>query len=258
MRKTFPKVYLVAQTCINHAAMLDYLLTVGQGADLWYNNIPSNDGDALTEFAGRLCYKSWKAGINPNVTRVRSDTGKYIANIIESEHGSVLEHTQVSFVFHDVSRVFTHELVRHRVGVAISQESLRYVRLVDVGFRIPTALQPLETEIVTLVERLEEFQVTAAQRLGLDDDDISFAYKKEVTSALRRLAPLGLSTSVLWSANLRTLRYVLGKRTEKAAEEEIRGVFDIVGNQIKMAYPVIFADFTRQDNGIWTSPHAKI
>ena len=36
----------------------------------------------------------------------------------------------------NVSRVFTHELVRHRAGSAFSQESLRYVRLTDIGFRV--------------------------------------------------------------------------------------------------------------------------
>jgi thymidylate synthase ThyX len=51
---------------------------------------------------------------------------------------------------------------------------------------------------------------------------------KEVTSALRRLAPLGLSTDIIWSANVRTLRHVIEMRTAEGAEEELRSVFDQV------------------------------
>ena len=42
-----------------------------------------------------------------------------------------------SFVLHNVSRVVTHELVRHRPGTAVSQESLRFVRLTDIPFWFP-------------------------------------------------------------------------------------------------------------------------
>lgn len=264
MHLTKPEVYLVAQTRVNLPDMKSYLQQVG-GANWLGRMLDADvetegkdfDANLLSEFAGRSCYRSWEPGLNANVTKIRQDTSAYLRNIIEVEHGSVLEHTSVSFMFHNVSRVFTHELVRHRVGIAISQESLRYVRLTNLGFRVPPALEPLEQEVIQLVERLEEFQLTAAQRLKLDDEGVSFAYKKEVTSALRRLAPIGLSTGMLWTSNLRTLRYVLGKRTELSAEEEIRLVFDMVGRRVTQEYPVLFSDFERQENGVWLSPHAK-
>jgi len=60
---------------------------------------------------------------------VRSDRREYFENLLRSAHGSVLEHAGYSFALRNVSRVFTHELVRHRAGSAFSQESLRYVRL---------------------------------------------------------------------------------------------------------------------------------
>ena len=81
----------------------------------------------------------------------------------------MLEHANYTFAFRDVSRVFTHELVRHRAGSAFSQESLRYVRLSELAFRVPPALEPIREQVLTLVERLEEFQVDAAGRLGMDD-----------------------------------------------------------------------------------------
>ena len=79
-----------------------------------------------------------EAGLNKNVSKVRTDHDEYLRNILKQRHGSVLEHVTYSFVFHNVIRVLTHELVRHRPGVAISQESMRFVRLDDIpsGSRI--------------------------------------------------------------------------------------------------------------------------
>jgi thymidylate synthase (FAD) len=242
MRETTPKVWLVASPIFHWSEAEKYLESVG-GAD-WVTQFSGDtDAEALIEFGGRLCYRSWKPGLNANVQKVRENSHEYLKNILKSQHGSVLEHAQFSFVFQDVSRVFTHELVRHRAGVAISQESLRYVRLTDIGFRVPDVLKPFEDNIVQIIEQLEEFQVSAAEDAGLDDDGVPFHYKKEVTSALRRLAPLGLSTSMLWSANVRTLRHVINMRTAPGAEEEIRSVFNLVARAMQIECPALFADF---------------
>jgi thymidylate synthase (FAD) len=214
--------------------------------------------ELLVEFAGRLCYRSWKPGLNPNVTRVRGDRDAYFANILASGHGSVLEHASFTFVFHDVSRAFTHELIRHRAGSAFSQESLRYVRLADIGFRVPPALEPLRERVLSVVEQLEELQVGAARELGLDRDGVPFAVKKEVTSALRRLAPIGLSTDIVWTANARTLRHVIELRTAPGAEEEMRLVFDRVARLARTEAPLLFADFARGEDGAWVPEHRKV
>jgi thymidylate synthase (FAD) len=157
-----------------------------------------------------------------------------------------------------VSRVFTHELVRHRAGSAFSQESLRYVRLTDIGFRVPEALEPIRDQVISLVEQLEEFQVSAADALGLDEEGVPFAVKKEITSALRRLAPIGLSTDILWTANVRTLRHVIEMRTAPGAEEELRLVFDRVAEIVKLEAPHLFQDFHREADGSWTPEWRKV
>jgi thymidylate synthase ThyX len=152
----------------------------------------------------------------------------------------------------------THELVRHRAGSAFSQESLRYVRLTDIGFRVPPALEPVREQVLSIVEQLEEFQVTAAKELGIDEDGVPFHVKKEVTSALRRLAPIGLSTDILWTANARTLRHVIEMRTADGAEEELRLVFDKVARIMQAEAPGLFQDFARQDDGSWVPEHRKV
>jgi thymidylate synthase ThyX len=152
----------------------------------------------------------------------------------------------------------THELVRHRAGSAFSQESLRYVRLADIGFRVPPALEPVRDQVLAIVEQLEEFQVKAASELGIDEDGIPFHVKKEVTSALRRLAPLGLSTDIIWTANARTLRHVIEMRTAPGAEEELRLVFDQIARTMQAEAPGLFQDFTLQDDGSWVPEHRKV
>src|ERR1700678_4364749 len=131
-----------------------------------------NPGELLVEFGGKACYRSWEPGLNPNVTRVRAERSEYLENILRSGHGSVLEHANYSFALRNASRVLTHELVRHRAGSAFSQESLRYVRLTDIGFRVPSALEPVRAQVLSIVEELQEFQRDAAQALGLDDEGV--------------------------------------------------------------------------------------
>jgi thymidylate synthase (FAD) len=260
MRETAPSVFLIARPSVDVSGMRAYLEQVGGAAWLAMREREGGvpDGELLAEFAGRICYRSWQPGLNPNVTRVRTDREAYFANVLESYHGSVLEHASYSFAFRSVSRVFSHELVRHRAGSAFSQESLRYVRLSEVGFRVPPALAPLRRRVLAIVEQLEEFQSAAAAELGLDEDGVPFAVKKEITSALRRLAPIGLSTDILWTANVRTLRHVIEMRTAPAAEEELRLVFDQVAEIMRAEAPALFQDFERRDDGSWVPRWRKV
>jgi thymidylate synthase (FAD) len=265
VHETNPSVFLIARPSIDVEGMRGYLEDVGgeswlerrleesggAGGDL-------NHGELIVEFGGRACYRSWEPGLNPNVTKVRTDQGEYFANILRSGHGSVLEHANWSFALRNVSRVFTHELVRHRAGSAFSQESLRYVRLTDIGFRVPPALEPVREQVLSIVEQLEEFQVKAAEQLGIDAEGVPFHVKKEVTSALRRLAPIGLSTDILWTANARTLRHVIEMRTAAGAEEELRLVFDEIARIMQAEAPGLFQDFTRQEDGAWVPEHRKV
>lgn len=244
MHEVEPKVFLVGETRIVEEglkAYLDYL-----GVPDWTTNAPT-DSERLIEVMGRLCYRSFEPGLNPNVTRIREGNDKYISNILQVKHGSVIEHPVMNFVFADVSRVFTHELVRHRVGVGISQESLRFVRLNDLGLWAPTVIREDEEAMAIFAktfEQLEQLQLQLTQHFKLDEERMPFKKKKTITSAMRRIAPDGLATTIGWSANPRTLRWVLEMRTAPESEEEIRLVFGKVGEIVSQRYPNLFGDFT--------------
>jgi thymidylate synthase (FAD) len=260
VKETTPQIELIARPSVDLGALERYLKTVG--GDSWLQmrreqDEGINDGQLLVEAAGRACYRSWTEGLNPNVTRVRRDQKEYFLNILRSGHGSVLEHANYSFIIWDVSRVFTHELVRHRAGSAFSQESLRFVRIKDLPFRIPESLEPLRTNIVAILETLEEFQVSAGEHFGLDEQGVNFHTKKEITSALRRLAPEGMSTMIIWTANIRTLRHVIQARTDRGAEEELRIVFNKIGEIMRQEAPLLFGDYVVED-GAWVTDYRKV
>ena len=260
MKETTPQVELIARPSVDLDALERYLKTVGGESWLQMRKDQEdgvNPGQLLIEAAGRACYRSWEEGLNPNVQRIRRDQKEYFLNLLRSGHGSVLEHSNYSFIIWDVSRVYTHELVRHRAGSAFSQESLRFVRLQELPFRIPDVLEPLRPQIVSILETLEEFQISAAEHFGLDEEGVPFHDKKTITSALRRLAPEGLSTMIIWTANVRTLRHVIQARTDPGAEEELRLVFNKIGEIMVAEAPLLFGDFVVND-GAWMTDYRKV
>jgi thymidylate synthase (FAD) len=138
MKQVEPQVFLLARPTLDAAGLAAYLQAVG--APGWTTDAPSA-AEQLIEVAGRACYRSFEPGLNPNVTKIREGSQAYLENILTVKHGSVLEHANWTFAFFQVSRVLTHELVRHRAGTAISQESLRFVRLTNIPMWLPPEIR---------------------------------------------------------------------------------------------------------------------
>ena len=112
MRSVEPQVFLVAQPAIDYDQLAAYLREVG--GEQWLERLDrgelasgeqASDAQNLAEFAGKMCYRAWEPGLNPNVRRVRNDHEAYLQNILKQQHGSVLEHASFTFVLHNVSRV---------------------------------------------------------------------------------------------------------------------------------------------------------
>lgn len=98
----------------------------------------STDGERLAEFAGRLCYMSQR---NP-ASRTTRD---YLENIKKQGHGSVLEHANYSLLLEGISRSLTHELVRHRAGMAycLAGDTLIYSEHFTNGHRQGATKRPI-------------------------------------------------------------------------------------------------------------------
>lgn len=265
MKLVEPKVFLIVKPQVDWDALHQYLEEVG-GLE-WFDRVNEaylddqiSDAEVATEAGGRLCYRSWTEGLNANVTRVRKDSGEYFKNLLKSRHGSVLEHANFTFILHNVSRVFTHELVRHRVGVGISQESMRYVRYDDFPFWIPEWAQQdkdFMLEARHYLEITERFTSWMINHFGIDDEGVPFHEKKHKTSFIRRFIPHGVATGVQWTANIRILRHVIENRTNPGAEEEMRLIFDMIARIMIEECPFLFQDFDLED-GYWRPSYLKV
>ena len=253
------KIYLIAKTEIEDG-FNEYLSDIKQNE--WMFNILTDSSDLLVEFAGRLCYKSWApydgtSGTNPNVKKVRTGNKKYIKNILSSGHGSVLEHVNLTFLCTGVSRVFTHELVRHRAGCAYSQESLRYCRLEHMEVILPDIDE--QSGMLYAKEAIEKLKVEIGHlNTLLIKDDMPFFKKKELTSWIRRICPIGISTNILFTANVRALRHMIALRTSSSAEVEIREVFTKIAHLCKEAAPNLFQDIMFLPSGSIDFQHRKV
>ena len=71
----------------------------------WSTSPAASVAEALTEFAGRICYMSL------GDKQSSKTNAEYIANLIAQGHESVLEHVNGTFLLTGVSRAFTHQLV---------------------------------------------------------------------------------------------------------------------------------------------------
>lgn len=265
MKYVTPQVHLIARTLLNRVNVGKYLQSIG--AEKWLDGRQSRysttDPDTLVEIGGRVCYRSFAPGLNPNVQKIRKDSDKYLANIVKSAHGSVLEHSNLTFLITGVSRVFTHELVRHRAGCAFSQESLRYIRLDHLDFVDPKQLFPGEVLDFELNDAIDNYimdcehfqQMLIAKLIQMD---MKFDDKKKLTSWFRRFAPIGLATSIMWTANLRALRHIIPLRTTVHAEVEMRRVMKMVGEQTKIAAPGCFQDMVLNADDEWIVESVKV
>ncbi|MCL4399279.1 FAD-dependent thymidylate synthase [Candidatus Parvarchaeota archaeon] len=263
MKKVQPEVYLIAETSLVREGlekMLDNL--GGKISKDWYDSTSKNstsDGEYLIEVAGRMCYESYGVGLNPNVTKIRSTSKDYLENILAKGDGSILEHSTCTFAFLNVSRVFTHELVRHRAGTAISQESMRYVRPKEIKMWLPPEVEN-DKAFINILENIELSYRELES--GYVWEGMDFDKKKKITSALRRILPNGMATNIIWTANHRTIRHVITMRTSEYAEVEIRKVFDEVAKKVKDRYPLLYQDFERKElpdgTGSWSPKFIKV
>jgi thymidylate synthase (FAD) len=155
---------------------------------------------------------------------------KLIQSVIESGHGSTIEHIVFTFGISGVSRTLSHQLVRHRAGVAFDQQSQRYVKYKGASTMLPTTLAEASPE---LRERYEE-QVSGALEVygelldaGIPGEDARFVF------------PNATRTNLVMTANLRALIHMSGLRLCTMAQWEIRRLFQLIRHEIFNVSPFL-------------------
>lgn len=250
MKLVTPKAFVIGETTIieeNFQAMLEEI-----GVPNWHSDGES-DTEVIIETAGKLCYMSFDTSLNKNLTKTgtRNNFDYIQEGLISTHHGSVLEHTAVNIGFINVSRVFTHELVRHRAGAAYSQTSGRYVRTDELSFWMPTCIRE-NIELAGLFEEaiIHQEMILAkmeeASRIASMTSKEDFFKKKQLTSAFRRIVGNGVANNIMATYNHRALRHLITMRTSRHAEEEIRLGFNDLFAAVADRFPAVYADANRE------------
>jgi thymidylate synthase (FAD) len=208
------------------------------------------DSAQLCKVAGQLCYMSFGRKRSYN-----ADAERYFTNMKASGHGSVFEHANFSLLLYGISRSVTHELVRHRAGVGVSQQSQRYVsgRMVRFVERPEYAvdetlhaqfLQRIEraaAEYAALTERILEMQHAGAQILTAQErTDL----RKKVQQTARSVLPNETEAPIVVTGNARAWRHIISMRASAHAETEIRELAVRVFLCLYLIDPVLFGDYT--------------
>src|SRR5438128_10944067 len=184
--------------------------------------------------ACRTCYSE----LTPDDIFDRAATGtidqakmqKLIAGVIESGHGSTIEHVVFTFGISGVSRTLSHQLVRHRAGVAFDQQSQRYVTYKGPATMLPATIEDADP---SLRARYED-QVRGALDVygdlvgaGIPGEDARFVF------------PNATRTNLVMTTNLRALIHMSGLRLCTMAQWEIRRLFQLIRHEIFNVSPFL-------------------
>lgn len=231
-----PRVYVVGRQRIDTAAIDRFLSDHGT---TWETDTELG-AEALCEAAGRICYMSFGKG--------RKTNREYLGNIIEMQHGSVLEHAVWNMIFTGISRSCTHELIRHRAGFGYSQLSQRYVDESETDFVEPDCIAA-DPELHEIWEQSVRQSLEAYRRLveGLSRrfaaEPSATMRRKLARQAARSVLPNATETKIFVTGNARAWRHFIELRASEHAETEIRALALAVLSALQREAPALFGDY---------------
>jgi thymidylate synthase (FAD) len=184
--------------------------------------------------ACRTCYSEQ----DPDVIFERAKTGdfdplkmqKLISSVIESGHGSTIEHVVFTFGISGVSRTLSHQLVRHRAGVAFDQQSQRYVKFKGAATMLPHSIAEGEPAM------RERYETQVEGALGLYEEMLGAGVPGEDA---RFVFPNATRTNLVMTTNLRALIHMSGLRLCTMAQWEIRRLFQLIRHEIFAVSPFL-------------------
>ncbi|MEA2089474.1 MAG: FAD-dependent thymidylate synthase [Thermoproteota archaeon] len=163
----------------------------------------------------------------------KTDLGKarkILRRVLGYGHFSVIEHASFTFSLEGVSRVLTHQLVRHRLA-SYTQQSQRYVKYDTLEHYVTPKSIIENTEAKKIYEQCLKHISEAYQKL------LTFKVPKEDA---RFVLPNAAKTNITVTMNGRELRHFFNLRCCVRAQWEIREVAVEMLRQVKRVAPAIF------------------
>jgi len=246
-----PGVVAISQPATDLSGLATFLEDLGY--DKYLEDPMPSPGTSLCKFAGQLCYMSFGDKRTKN-----SEAQKYIGNILESKHGSVLEHANYTLLLYGVSRSLTHELVRHRAGFAYSQVSQRYVGEDSLRFverpeyqnnpelhkAFEQRIDQIRSEYIRLTNNLVQLQREKTPELSIEEEQKQSEKIKKCRQVARSILPNETEAPIVVTANVRAWRHFLEMRGSLHAESEMRILAKRVWQVLKEMDPTLFHDIS--------------
>ena len=179
--------------------------------------------------AARICYSPLGAA-EIMADFKPGEAENLLGKLVAMGHLSPVEHVSFTFAIEGVSRVLSHQLVRHRIGVSYSQRSQRYVREDQFDYIIPPSIEGNEAAKKSFIEKMAQIQQT---------------YNALVTMVpaedARYILPNAAETKLVVSYNARSLYHFFQLRCCRRAQWEIRDLAEAMLAEVKKVAPVLFA-----------------
>lgn len=234
-----PKVYIISRPVFEAIGVDRYLF---DNALNWNKDEYSTDAEKIIEVSGRICYRSF----TDDKSKMRFPNSEYIKNLIVQGHESVLEHINWTFILDGVSRSFTHQLVRHRIGFSYSQLSQQYHDESDAEVIMPMGLSELHPAYSPWRDAVSGM-LSAYRSLIHSDIEGGPEGGRErlrwIRSIARSLLPNAVSTTIAVTANARALRHFFEVRGSIEGDYEMREICSLLLAEISKDAPSVFDDF---------------
>lgn len=209
--------------------------------------------EKLIAAAAKLCYshvgvEDIMEGLEPQKTE------KFLSMLMDIGHESPIEHVSFTFAVEGISRVLTHQLVRHRIGCSYSQQSQRYVKLEQFEYIIPPEIEKIPRAKALFVKAMEEDQQTYNNLVevlyqehfdrlvaeGKNEKQAKAAAEKSSIEDARYVFPNACETKIVFTMTARALMNFFRHRCCQRAQWEIREMSELMLMQVKAAAPTLF------------------
>ncbi len=153
---------------------------------------------------------------------------EFIDRRLQAGHSSPLEQVWFEFGISGVSRAFSHQFVRHHIGISFEQQSQRYVKFKDASFpyTVPQSVQRAGMaakmdETFTQLGKLYQELLDA----GVPAEDARF------------ILPNATSTNFKVVVNLLELLHICDLRLCTRAQWEFRKVASLMRSEVNRSFP---------------------
>lgn len=151
--------------------------------------------------------------------------------LLSSGHLTPFEHVNFTFAVEGISRVTSHQLVRHRIA-SYTQQSQRYVSMTRFSYITPPSIEDRP-------EWAERFHDSMAKVRALYGDMLTAGIPGEDA---RYVLPNAAETKIVFTMNARELMHVCSLRLCLRAQWEIVRLFEHVKVAVDRVAPLIAAE----------------